>query len=166
MFLHDGLYDVEIQVLVVVYGYVSRAHHALKTITELNIEMPGVLEKGERLSALLRHAEAVFSNEVHSKVNGRLAHALQVQDNRILARNIVAKVGGVALVFILDPLETPLDDACFVEYDIVSYKPAPAPARDSEFRHALRSATRRPNRSASQTAAGPSGPTRRGRFRS
>jgi len=64
----------------------------------------------------------------------------------------------------LYPLETSLDGTCLVEYDVIGHILTPAPVPCPEYRHALHSVGHRQNKHSPRTAAGQSGPTRRGRF--
>ncbi len=122
----NGFDNVEVERLVVVDGDVSEADHSFEPAREVVVQEASLSQKREGVAAALRRAEALPADEVHRKVNGGLAGALQVEHDGVLAREVVEEVLRLAGVLLADAPEAPLDDGRLAERDVIRHRRAPA----------------------------------------
>jgi hypothetical protein len=63
----------------------------------------------ERLARLLWNSEAAYADHMHREIDRGLAGTLQVEDDRVLAGDVVAQPTRVARVLLAHPRDAALD---------------------------------------------------------
>jgi hypothetical protein len=94
MFRKDIPDNVQVQLPVIMYCYISESKHGLQTLSQNNLNNSRLAKHIECLPRLLRHPQLSDPHQMHGCVDRRLASPLQVEDYGVLA-------GIVCLQFVL-----------------------------------------------------------------
>lgn len=120
----DALDDVEVELAVVVNRHIVEPDHADHAIRERLVEQVSVAQHLEGLARLLRDSQAAYPDHVHREIDRGLAGTLQVEDDRVLAGDVVAQPARVTRVLLADPCDAALDHGSLVQDDVIDHGPS------------------------------------------
>ena len=84
-----GFDNIQIQVLILMYGDVPKSDHPLHTRAELRRNQPTALQQRKALSGLCRHSELLFPDDHACEVDGRFAGASDVEYCSVLTCEVL-----------------------------------------------------------------------------